>query len=63
VETDLTKDALADPEYAKRMKARIPMGRWALPEDIIGPTIFFASDAANFVTGQVLYIDGGVTTW
>jgi NAD(P)-dependent dehydrogenase (short-subunit alcohol dehydrogenase family) len=63
VETELTRDLLADPEYARTMKARIPMGRWALPEDVVGPAIFFASDAANFVTGQVLYIDGGVTTW
>jgi NAD(P)-dependent dehydrogenase (short-subunit alcohol dehydrogenase family) len=63
VETELTKDLLADIEYAKTMKARIPMGRWALTEDIVGPTIFFASDAANFVTGQILYVDGGVTTW
>ena len=63
VETELTKDALADPEYAKTMKARIPMGRWALTEDIVGPAIFFASDASNFVTGQILYVDGGVTTW
>jgi NAD(P)-dependent dehydrogenase (short-subunit alcohol dehydrogenase family) len=63
VETDLTKDALADAEYARTMKARIPMGRWALTEDIVGPTIFFASDASNFVTGQILYVDGGVTTW
>ena len=63
VETELTKELLADVEYAKTMKARIPMGRWATTDDIVGPTIFFASDASNFVTGQVLYIDGGVTTW
>ncbi len=63
VETELTKDLLADPEYAKTMKSRIPMGKWALPEDIVGPVIFFASDASNFVTGQILYVDGGVTTW
>jgi NAD(P)-dependent dehydrogenase (short-subunit alcohol dehydrogenase family) len=63
VETDLTKDALADPAYAAQMRGRIPMGRWALPEDIVGPVIFFASDASGFVTGQILYIDGGVTTW
>ncbi|MDD5338302.1 MAG: SDR family oxidoreductase [Dehalococcoidales bacterium] len=63
VETDLTKSALADPAYAKQMKDRIPMGKWALPEDIVGPAIFFASDASSFVTGQILYIDGGVTTW
>jgi gluconate 5-dehydrogenase len=63
VETELTKELLADVEYAKTMKARIPMGRWATTDDIVGPTIFFASDASNFVTGQILYIDGGVTTW
>jgi NAD(P)-dependent dehydrogenase (short-subunit alcohol dehydrogenase family) len=63
VETELTRELLSDPEYAKTMKARIPMGRWALPEDIIGAIIFFAAEAANFITGQVLYIDGGVTTW
>ncbi len=63
VETELTRPALADPEYAARMKARIPLGRWAMPEDIVGPTLFFASKASDFVTGQVLYVDGGVTTW
>lgn len=63
VETALTRPALADPNYAKMMKSRIPLGRWAMPEDIVGATIFFASRASDFVTGQVLYIDGGVTTW
>ena len=63
VETDLTKSALADPAYAKQMKERIPMGKWAMPEDIVGPVVFFASEASSFVTGQILYIDGGVTTW
>jgi NAD(P)-dependent dehydrogenase (short-subunit alcohol dehydrogenase family) len=63
VETELTKELLADVEYARTMKARIPMGRWAFTEDIVGPCVFFASDASNFVTGQILYIDGGVTTW
>ena len=63
VETELTKELLADVEYARTMKARIPMGRWATTDDIVGPCVFFASDASNFVTGQILYIDGGVTTW
>jgi NAD(P)-dependent dehydrogenase (short-subunit alcohol dehydrogenase family) len=64
VETPLTMtpEALLNPDFAKSMKARIPMGRWALPEDIVGATIFFASPASNFITGQILYIDGGVTT-
>jgi len=58
----LTPEALLNPDYARYMKGRIPMGRWALPEDIVGATIFFASAASNFITGQILYIDGGVTT-
>ncbi len=60
VETDLTKDALKDQAFAKSMMAAIPMGRWALPEDCVGPSLFFASEASKFVTGQVLYVDGGV---
>jgi gluconate 5-dehydrogenase len=63
VETELTRSALADPDYANMMKSRIPIGRWAIPNDIVGATIFFASKASDFVTGQILYIDGGVTTW
>jgi gluconate 5-dehydrogenase len=63
VETDLTRTALANPDYAKQMKSRIPLGKWALPEDIVGATVFFASRASDFITGQILYIDGGVTTW
>ena len=63
VETELTRPALANPDYAKMMKSRIPLGRWAMPEDIVGATIFFASKASDFITGQILYIDGGVTTW
>jgi NAD(P)-dependent dehydrogenase (short-subunit alcohol dehydrogenase family) len=63
VETELTRPALADPEFANRMKSRIPLGHWAMPDDIVGATIFFASKASDFITGQILYIDGGVTTW
>ena len=63
VETELTRPLLADPDYAKLMKARIPLGRWAMPEDILGPILFLASKASDFVTGQIVYIDGGVTTW
>jgi gluconate 5-dehydrogenase len=62
VETDLTRSNLANPDYAKMMKSKIPLGRWALPEDIVGATVFFASKASDFITGQILYIDGGVTT-
>ena len=39
--------------------ARIPLGRWASPEEIAGSFVFFASDAASYITGQVLPVDGG----
>lgn len=63
IETDLTRQALANPEFAKTMKARIPLGRWGFPEDVIGPTVFLAAKASDFVTGQIIYVDGGTTTW
>jgi NAD(P)-dependent dehydrogenase (short-subunit alcohol dehydrogenase family) len=38
------------------------MGRWAQPEDLVGPVLFFASPASDYVTGQVLFVDGGLTS-
>ncbi|MDE0208374.1 MAG: SDR family oxidoreductase, partial [Boseongicola sp.] len=39
----------------------IPLGRIADPADVVGPVMFFCSNASGFVTGQVLYVDGGIT--
>ncbi len=61
VETDLTTSVLADESFATALRASIPMGRWAEAADVVGPVIFFASPAARFVTGQILYVDGGLT--
>jgi len=55
--------AETDPEFIKMVTGRIPMGRWGNLEDYAGPTIFLASKASDFVTGQILYVDGGVTAW
>ncbi|MBW1800789.1 MAG: SDR family oxidoreductase [Deltaproteobacteria bacterium] len=52
-----------DPAFVKMVTARIPMDRWATLDEIAGPTLFLASAASDFVTGQILYVDGGVTTW
>jgi gluconate 5-dehydrogenase len=52
---------LEDPEFYRNLIARIPMGRIAETSDIVGAVLFFLSSASDFVTGQTLYIDGGIT--
>lgn len=53
----------AHPEFVERIAAKVPLGRIGAPDDIAGPALFLASDAANFVTGVVLPVDGGWTAW
>ncbi len=43
--------------------AKTPAGRWGNPEDLAGPTVFLASDASNFVNGQILTVDGGILAY
>jgi 2-hydroxycyclohexanecarboxyl-CoA dehydrogenase len=55
-------DAAPNPEKLREAFRRsIPMGRIAQPEDLIGAVLFFGSDDASFVTGQVLSVSGGLT--
>ena len=59
IETDLTKPAQADQSRSDAIIARTPFGRWGKPEDIGGAVVFLCSDAAGFITGAVLPVDGG----
>ena len=59
--TDLTKKLWSDPTMQAWNDANCPLKRLGQPEDMIGTTIFLASDAAQFLTGQVIYVDGGIT--
>jgi NAD(P)-dependent dehydrogenase (short-subunit alcohol dehydrogenase family) len=57
--TAMTEPFYADPAWQERMLAKIPMGRFGALDDLVGACIFLASDAAAYVTGQCLAVDGG----
>jgi gluconate 5-dehydrogenase len=61
VDTPQVASLLADPDFRAGIVSRIPIGRVGETRDLIGPAIFLVSDAASFVTGHVLAIDGGLT--
>jgi len=62
IETDMTKDLMADEKTKAGLLARIPKGRFGKPEDIGAAAAFLASDEADYITGVVLYVDGGWLT-
>lgn len=57
--TPMTENIRSNEKLAAKTLARIPLGRWAYPEEISATFVFFASDAASYITGQVLPVDGG----
>jgi len=61
VYTEMIRHVMENPKFRDALLERIPLGRIADPKDVVGPTLFFASPASGFVTGQVLYVDGGIT--
>jgi 2-deoxy-D-gluconate 3-dehydrogenase len=59
IETDNTEELRADPVRSAQILHRIPAGHWGRPEDFKGPVVFLASDAARYVNGEILVVDGG----
>lgn len=58
--TEMTKTIATDPRFKDKYLERIPMGRFAEPEEVAPAVVFLASDAARYITGQTLCVDGGM---
>lgn len=61
VRTDQVAHMLSDPEFYSALTNRIPLGRVAEPDEVMHAVLYFVTGASAFVTGQVLYLDGGIT--
>lgn len=60
-ETSLNRALRDDPEFDGWLRGRTPAGRWGRMEDLHGAAVFLASSASDFINGQTLYVDGGMT--
>jgi gluconate 5-dehydrogenase len=58
--TDMNQALIDNPAFDAWVKGRTPAKRWGKPEELVGAAIFLASDASNYVNGQVIYVDGGM---
>lgn len=61
VQTAMLPDLEANEAVAKYIRRQVPMGRWAQPEEFVGPATFLASAASDYLTGHTLVVDGGLT--
>jgi gluconate 5-dehydrogenase len=61
IETDMTQSLKRDASFNKWLRNRTPARRWGNPKDLVGASVFLASNASNFVNGQILHVDGGIT--
>jgi len=58
-DTEMCAPIINDPVRKAKIREHIPAGRWGKPADLVGPLLFLASDASNYVDGHVLVVDGG----
>ena len=58
-ETEMCEPIIKDPVREPKIRERIPAGRWGKPSDLVGPLLFLASSASDYVDGHVLVVDGG----
>jgi NAD(P)-dependent dehydrogenase (short-subunit alcohol dehydrogenase family) len=61
IETELTQSLIEDRDRYRSVESRIPLGRWGTPEDVAGAVLMVCSPLARYVSGQVIYVDGGYT--
>jgi len=59
IATDLTAPLQANEEFTKWVLSKTPLGRWGQPDDLVGTAVLLASKAGDFITGQIIYVDGG----
>ena len=59
----MTEGIFKDPHYLEYINKQTPLGRVGDPEDLKGATVFLASPASDYVTGQTIFVDGGWTAW
>jgi len=58
--TEMTRVLAKDVKFDTWLRSRIPAGRWGEPSELVGTAIFLASEASNFINGQIIYVDGGL---
>lgn len=59
--TEMNEALVNDEKFSDWIATRTPAGRWGRPEELVGTLVYLASDAANFVSGQNVFVDGGIT--
>ena len=61
LDTEMTAALVADETFDAWVRGRTPAGRWGTPQDLVGPVVWLASAASDYVSGQTIYVDGGMT--